>query len=240
MGNMESSQPNDSPERVAGITKILIIEDNRLLAGELKDLLEENGYAATVMDSFDDVVEQILGSDAGLVLLDINIPGVNGEQVLRRVRQSSQVPIIMLTSKNTEADEILSMSYGADDFVSKPFRPTILVLRIEAVLNRTRSNRESSVTRYRDLGLYRDRNAIAYKGSELDLTRNEFVILSYMVKNHGRIVSRAELTDYLWDDEQFVDDNTLTVNMTRLRDRLKTVGLPDLIKTRRALGYILE
>ncbi len=220
------------------MAKILIVEDDANLAQELATLLSENGYTTTVVNSFENVAGQILSSRANLVLLDINIPNLSGERILREVRTKSQIPIIMLTSKNTEADEIISMTHGADDFIAKPFVPQILLLRIEAILNRTKN--ASSTIQHKGIALNPLKSALLYRNTEIILTKNEFAILAYLIKHPGQIVSRADIMDYLWDDDRFVDDNTLTVNINRLRRKLTAAGLPDLIQTRRAQGYILE
>lgn len=222
------------------MAKIVIIEDDAALASELKKLLLESGYEVQIIGDFTDVANQVIQSSASLALLDINIPGINGERVLKQIRETSAMPIIMLTSRNSEADEIISMSYGADDFIAKPFVPQILLLRIEAVLSRTLNHNGPKPLTYKDILVNPLRSSITFRNAETVLSKNEFVILTFLIKHAGKIVSRAEIMDSLWDDDQFVDDNTLTVNINRLRRRLEDAGLKDFIKTRRAQGYILE
>lgn len=205
-------------------------------------LLSENNYQTELAEDFDDLDEQIIESKADLVLLDIRIPGTTGERVLKKVRQTSQIPIIMLTSQTGEANEIISMSYGADDFITKPYSPQILLLRIEAVLNRANASGQSDIMRYKNITVYPLRSAFSTKSSptETVLSKNELRVLCFLIKNHGVIMSRSQIKDYLWDEDQFVDDNTLTVNINRLRRKLDEAGLSNLIQTRRAQGYILE
>lgn len=220
------------------MTKILIVEDEAKMAEELVGMLQENGYEAEAVADFDDTAGAVLRLSADLVLMDINIPGLNGEQVLKKVREKSQVPAIMLTSRSTEIDEVMSMSYGADDFVRKPYSAQVLLLRIEAVLNRMRGG-NAELMAVGDLEIDYAKSEVRVGEKEVVLTKNELMILGFLAKNQGKIVSRAELTDYLWDDDTFVDDNTLTVNMTRLREKLEEIGQGGLIETRRGQGYIL-
>lgn len=221
------------------MTKILVVEDDEKLAVELRQVLLENGYEAEVIVGFDDTVGEIGRSDADLVLLDVNIPRINGQQVLKKVREKSKVPVIVLTSRSSELDEVVSMSYGADDFVRKPYNVQVLLLRIEAVLGRA-NGEQGEVMKYKSVEIDLGKSTLKNGESEVVLSKNELVILSFLMKNNGKIVARAEIMDYLWDGDRFVDDNTLTVNINRLRQKLESVGLKDLIQTRRAQGYILE
>ena len=203
--------------------KILIVEDDASLQEELKILLDNNGYEGRILHSFSNVAQAILTMDVDLVLLDILIPTVNGQQVLKAVRAKSDVPIIMVTSKNSEVDEVLSMSYGADDYITKPYNPTLLLLHIEAVFKRI--NKQNAMDVYCGVAVNVLRSTLEKDGQELLLK--------------GCIVSRDELMDYLWDTNKFIDDNTLTVNITRLRKKLEEIGLVDVIETRRGQGYLL-
>ena len=203
--------------------RILIVEDDMALAQELQYLLISNQYDAQCVEEFTDVAGQILASQADMVLLDINLPEVDGQSVLRELRKTSDIPVIMVTSKNTEMDEVISMSFGADDFIAKPYNPSILLLHIEAVFKR--------------LGKMDADKGLTYKNMEL--TKNEAGILSYLLKHQNTIVTRDELISYLWDSEAFVDDNTLTVNMNRVRKKLADLGVEDIIRTKRGQGYIL-
>lgn len=217
--------------------KILIVEDDIELSKELKLLLEQNGYQSEAVSDFSNTKQQILESNSDLVLLDINIPNENGEYLLKEVRKVSNVPIIMVTSRNTELDEVVSMSYGADDYITKPYNPTILLLHIEALFKRIEKN--SPRLRYRHIQLNLEKGTIETENEEITLSKNELMIFTYLLKNQGKIVTREDIMNYLWDTEEFIDDNTLTVNINRLRRRLLDVGLGDCIETRRGQGYIL-
>lgn len=220
--------------------KIMIIEDDRVLRKELKLLLENSGYDTMEMDQFDDAAKKITDAQPDLVLLDILLPGANGQSILREIRERSDVPVIMLTSINREVEEIMSRSSGADDYVTKPYNPTLLLLRIETILRRTGGQPPQEETLvYRGMKLNLLRSSIQYGEEELVLSHNEMTILHCLLKNRGRIVSRDELMDYLWDLSDFVDDNTLTVNINRLRKRLASIGLEQVIETRRKQGYLL-
>ena len=217
--------------------KVLIVEDDIELSKELKLLLEQNGYQAEAISNFSNTKQQILESNSDLVLLDINIPNENGEYLLKEIRKVSNVPIIMVTSRNTELDEVVSMSYGADDYITKPYNPTILLLHIEALFKRIEKN--SPRLRYRHIELNLEKGTIEAGTEEIILSKNELMIFSYLLKNQGKIVTREDIINYLWNTEEFIDDNTLTVNINRLRKRLLDVGLGDCIETRRGQGYIL-
>lgn len=220
--------------------RILIVEDNLELAGELKTLLERNNYSADYLTSFSNIVKQLEEKAPDMVLLDINLPGADGESVLKQYRTVSDTPVIMVTSRNTDMDELLSMSFGADDFIAKPYNPSILLLHIEAVFKRIGKSDSEDIMRYKDIALEPSRGVITVNGQSVELTKNELGILSYMFKSQGKIVSRDELIGYLWDSDEFVDDNTLTVNINRVRRKLEECGYNDIIKTKRGQGYILE
>ena len=219
--------------------KILIIEDDATLREELRLLLENGGYAPCIATDFENAADEAARIRPDLVLLDILLPDANGQSILRDVRSGSDVPVIMLTSRSTDADEIISRSSGADDYVTKPYNPALLLLRIETVLRRTGGRGSEEELTYRGMRLNLLRSSVTYKGAETVLSRNEMNILHCLLKKRGTIVSRDELMDYLWDRSDFVDDNTLTVNINRLRKRLEGLGFPDVIETRRKQGYML-
>ena len=218
--------------------KILIVEDDMLLARELKEIIETNGYKGKIIKDFRNAKKEILESNGNLILLDINIPNINGEMLLREIRKESSIPVIMVTSRDTESDEVISMSIGADDYITKPYNPTILLLRIEAILKRINNN--NNKLEYRNIKLNMDKGQIETEKENIIVSKNELIILSFLIKNVGKIVSREEIIKYLWDSEEFVDDNTLTVNIKRLRNRLEQAGLTNVIETRRGQGYILK
>ena len=219
--------------------KIGVIEDDKTLRRALAGLLEENGYQVFCVEDFLHAEEGIKEAEPDLVLLDIILPGTNGQEILRNLRKTSDLPVIMLTSKTGETDEILSMSYGADDYMTKPYNPALLLLKIEALFRRIQPQREKEELEYAGMRLNLLRSTLAYEERAVILSKNEMSVLHYLMKHQGNIVSRDELMDYLWDCNAFVDDNTLTVNINRLRKRMEEVGIFGRIETRRGQGYIL-
>mgnify|MGYP002798934118 CR=1 FL=1 len=242
-------------KQVMKMKKIIIVEDDERLREELKILLENKDchqqlprvktLAALSQLRFLVTVDRVAENrmvapcemDADLVFLDIMIPGINGQQVLKQLRAKSDVPVIMVTSKNNEVDEVLSMSYGADDYITKPYNPTLLLLHIEALFKRM--NRQHTEEVYRGVKVNVLRSTLEKGGKELLLSKNEMAIFHFLLQHKGCIVSRDDLMDYLWDTNKFIDDNTLTVNITRLRRKLEEIGLVDVIETRRGQGYLL-
>lgn len=218
--------------------KILIVEDDIVLREELAKFLTHSSYQVDVLTDFQDVVSSILLSQVDMVLLDINLPSQNGEFILKKLRLESNVPVIMLTSYNNDSDEVLSMSYGADDYITKPYNPTILLLRMEAIWKRYDKN--STLLNYESIVLNMDRGIILFEGKDYYLTKNEMLILKYFILHRNKIVPREDLMRYLWDSEEFIDDNTLSVNISRLRRKLSEVGLVDVIETRKGIGYLLK
>lgn len=220
------------------MSRILIVEDDETLRGELSYFLIGNGYEVSVITDFNDTLDEMLKTDTELILLDLNLPGIDGQTLLRMYRKEKNTPVIIVTSKDTEMDELICMTYGADDFVSKPYNPALLLLHIEAVLRR--NGGDENVIRYRDITLNLSRYSISGNGNEIELSKNECRILNYMFRNSGKIVSRDDIMNYLWDDCEFVDDNTLTVNITRVRHKLAELGYGDVISTKRGQGYYIE
>lgn len=221
--------------------KILIVEDDEKLRNELEIFLNKNGYISKSLKRFDNTVDDILNENANLVLLDINLPFSDGEYVLKEVRKVSDIPVIMVTSRDSEIDELLSMNYGADDYVTKPFNIQILLAKISAILKRINNNEVSqSKINCSDFILNISKSIVEKDGVSIELTKNEFKILHFLVQRRGSIVSREEIMEYLWDSSSFIDDNTLTVNITRLRSKLEDINLKDIIETKRGQGYILK
>ena len=217
--------------------KILIVEDDSSMQEELKDLLENASYDALILNDFLHAKEYILKTNPDLVLLDVNIPYLNGELLLKELRKESSVPVIILTSRASEIDEVLSISYGADDFITKPYNPTILLLRIQNVFKRV--NQVKDKLKYRDLDVYQNRGVLTKDNLSIELTKNEMIIFLYLLNNQNRIVSRDELMSELWNNEEYINDNALTVNISRLRTKLKDFGYSNVIETRKGQGYIL-
>ena len=220
--------------------KIIIIEDDEIIREELKNFLSKYGYEIVAPTSFDNVVKFILNENANLVLLDINLPIFDGYYICREVRKKSDIPIIIVTSRDSDMDELMSMNLGADDFVTKPYNTQILLARIAALLKRSGLNTAiSNILTYKDFQLNLSNATITYNEKEIELTKNEVKILSYLINHKGEIVSRELLMEYLWSTEYFVDDSTLTVNITRLRKKLAEIGIENVIEPRRGLGYII-
>lgn len=217
--------------------KIMIIEDDTIISKELYELLVNAGYEALILKDFLNAKEEILKSNIDLILLDINIPYQNGEQLLKEIRKESNIPVIMVTSRANETDEILSISYGADDYITKPYSPTILLLRIQNIFKRLDNSTE--VLKYKDLEVSLSRGTLSGNNKELELTKNEMLIFQHLLNNQNRIVSRDELMTILWNNEEYINDNALTVNISRLRSKLEDFGYPDAIETRKGQGYIL-
>lgn len=218
--------------------KILIIEDEVKIRDELANFLKNNGYEVLNIVNFENTLEDILKMDVDLILMDINIPGINGMHLCREIRKEKKEPIIIVTSRNSEMDELICMNYGADDFIAKPYNLQILLAHIEAVLKRSRPE-ISHVLDYEGMKINLSKGIIEYRGDNVILTKNEISILTYLLENRGKVVSRDELMSFLWDSEMFVDDNTLTVNITRLRKKLEGIGFSNVIETRRGWGYII-
>ncbi len=218
--------------------KIIIIEDESALRDELAVLLQNAGYETVCVTNYDNVSEQMKDADADLILLDINLPNVNGETLLQEFRRRSETPVIMLTSRTNEIDEVLSISYGADDYITKPYNPTILLLRISAVLKRSAKN--ATVQKYHEAEVSTVKGSLVRNGTELILTKNEMIIFQLLLDRMGEIVTRDELMTALWDNDEFVNDNALSVNISRLRGKLAELGYPDAIETRKKQGYILK
>lgn len=217
--------------------KIAILEDDTSIALELKELLKNAGYQVLVITDYEKSVELILKEKVDLALLDINLPTANGEIILKELRKKTTMPIIMLTSRVTEVDEILSMSYGADDYITKPYNPTILLLRIQNVLKRTENTTSSLI--YYNIIVNPSKGILQSETSELSLTKNEMIIFLYLLNNKGNIVKRDELMTDLWNNNEYINDNALTVNISRLRTKLEEFGLKDVIETRKGQGYKL-
>ena len=221
--------------------KILIVEDDEKLREELKIFLDRNGYDTVILDKFDNLVEDILKINPNLVLLDINLPYFDGEYICKELRKKSNVPIIMLTSRDNEIDELISLNYGADQYVTKPYNIQILLAKINGLLKRSKnSDATQTLIDCKEFVLDISKSIIENGNNKIELTKNELKILHYLVMNRGKIVSRDEIMDYLWDSESFIDDNTLTVNIKRLRVKLEELGVKDIIETKRGQGYILN
>ncbi|HDK7179376.1 TPA: response regulator transcription factor [Clostridium botulinum] len=220
--------------------KILIIEDDEVIREELQNFLRKYGYEVNAPVEFNNIIQYVEKENARLILLDINLPEFDGYYICREIRKTSDVPIIIVTSRDSEVDELISMNLGADDFVTKPYNTEILLARITNILKRTYGNLKTNNTlNYKDFNLNLSNATLIYKDKSLELTKNEVKILSYLINNRGNIVKRDSLMEYLWKSDYFVDDSTLTVNINRLRKKLQEIGIENPIETRRGLGYIM-
>ena len=221
--------------------KILIVEDDEKLRAELEKFLKNNGYNISTISKFDNITEDILNKNADLVLLDINLPGADGEYICKEIRKTSNVPIIIITCRDNELDELISLNNGADQYVTKPYNLQILLAKISGLLKRNqRTDMKQNKIDFKDFILDVSKSVIEANNKQVELTKNEFKILHFLTLNRGKIVPREDIMEYLWDSEAFIDDNTLTVNIKRLRSKLEELNLQDLIETRRGQGYILK
>ena len=223
------------------MTKILVVEDDHQIQQELVLLLQRNGFEAQALTSFESVPQQIVAAHPDLVLLDLNLPGIDGQQICREVRQLSNVSIIVVTSRNTDLDELMVLSLGADDFIAKPYNTQILLMHITSVLRRANSD-VTTGTKLSHAGVTLDSSSCKVSANQksVELTKNELRILSLLMQNAGTVVSRQRIQEELWQSDEFVDDNTLTVNISHLRNTLASIGVEDFVMTRRGLGYVIE
>lgn len=221
------------------MSRIMIIEDNENLKKELIEFLSRYGYDSYGVEDYKNVVNIILNDKPDLVLLDINLPYYDGYFICREIRKNNNIPIIIVTSRDSDMDEIMSINLGADDFITKPYNTQVLLARIGSLLRRTAVGNVQDILEHKGLKLNINKGEVSYKDRSIDLSKNEFKILSCLIKNKETIVSREDLMDYLWNSDLFIDDNTLSVNITRLRKKLDDLGFKNGIETKRGLGYIL-
>ena len=220
------------------MSRVFIIEDDDALRRELINVLELDTYEALSCSDFAQGAQEALGVHADLVILDLNLPEINGLNICRSIRESSNVPILVLTSSDAEFDEVMSMKLGADDYLSKPYRPAVLLAHIARLLQRAEGRGAAHID-YAGISLDIARANVSFDGNEVSLSRNETCILAALIRARGGIVSRQDLMRELWETDQFVDDNTLTVNVNRLRKALERAGASDMLKTHRGQGYSL-
>ena len=220
--------------------KIMVIEDDTAIQEELALLLENEGYTPLVVTNFTDIPGQAVLERPDLILLDIGLPGRDGFSLCAALREAVSAPVIFVTSRDASTDEVRALSLGGDDYITKPYSVPVLLARIKAVLRRSSGEPEpADILEAGGLRLSLTKGVVSANGKTAELTRNELQILACLMAHTGQIVSRADLIDALWDNQIYIDDNTLSVNMTRLRGKLAEIGLPDAIKTRRGMGYQL-
>ena len=211
------------------------MEDDKVISKELYNLLKNSNYDATILTDFENSKTEILKSKADLILLDINIPFFNGELLLKEIRKEINTPVIMVTSRNNEIDEVLAYSYGADDYITKPYNPTILLLKIAALFKRCELN--SNILSYKDLVFDIGKGIVKNNTSEIVLTKNEIIIFNLLLSNKDRIVSKDEIMTDLWNNDEYINENALSVNISRLRAKLAELGYENIIETRKGIGY---
>lgn len=222
--------------------KIFIIEDDKKLSALLSQNLEKWNFITKEVEDFSNIINEFINYDPNLVLLDINLPAFDGFYWCSKIREISKVPVIFISSRNSNMDIIMAINMGGDDFIQKPLSTEILIAKINALLRRTYSyhDTQTNVIEYNGIVLDMKDNILIYKDEKIELTKNEYKILYVLIKNNNKIVLRDDIMRVLWEDESFVDDNTLTVNINRLRKKLEEYGIKDIIKTKKGQGYILS
>ncbi len=222
------------------MNNILLIEDDVKLQKYITEYLSAYDYGIFTVDDYDYVIERLEETSPRLIILDINLPKFDGFYFLKLIRKKYNIPVIILSARSEEGEQIRGMNLGADDYITKPFSVGILLAKINALLRRVDEYSETAGLTQGDLILVDDNMNLKYKEKTLELSKNEYRILKILIKNSGKIVSREELLETLWDDTAFVDDNTLTVNITRVKKRLSDLGLENIIVTKRGVGYVFN
>lgn len=215
---------------------ILIIEDDLKIRRELDTLLVSNGYNVEVITNFSNILDELRNYKYDLILLDINLPGVDGFEIASIVRKESNVPIIFVTSRSSDEDELKSIITGGNDFITKPYNKLILLEKIKRALNKKDSK---EIMEVKEVVLDPYKSEVSYKGEVIELTRNEFRILYYFFLNKDKVLSKEELIEHLWNDKYYLDESILLVNINRLRKKLEVIGVRDFINTVRGKGYSL-
>ena len=219
---------------------IMIIDDNKQLQNEIGKLLINNGHSIIKPNEFNNIPYLVKESNPSLILLDINLPGNDGFKICTEIRSFSQIPIIFITSRNTNIDELMGITLGGDDFITKPYNTQILLARISSLLKRAYPDKGmNDVIEHNGVKINILASTVECNGRINELTKNELKILYYLLNNRGKIVSRVEIMEYLWDSSMFVNDNTLTVNIGRIRNKIEELGVKDYIKTKRGQGYLV-
>lgn len=218
--------------------KIAIIEDEKKIAEELSKLLQENGYHTMIINEFENIINHILNLEMDLILLDINLPFQNGFEISKELLKKKQVPIIFVTSRNTEEDELLSIQSGGIDFLSKPYNKRILLEKIHRALKQNNPKNFRFITK-NEITLDLHLSYLCFQEKKVELTRNEFRILYYFFIQEKRIITKEELLEYLWNDKFYLDEGILMVNINRLRKKANEIGIKELLKTARKQGYTL-
>lgn len=221
--------------------KVYIVEDDDVILNALKKFLQNWSYEVHVADDFSSVYEKFEKVNPDLVLLDVSLPFFNGYYWCEQIRKSSNVPIIFISSADENLNKIMAMNMGADDYITKPFDLELLLAKIKAILRRTFEYSESTNNiSYKDVIIDRDRMLLKFDNKEISLSKNEYLILEMMFEYPEKVFRREEFMDKIWQTDEFIDDNTLTVNIMRLRKKLEDIGLKNFIKTKKKVGYYIE
>ena len=221
--------------------KILLIEDDIDLEKEISIALEKWGFKVDLINNFENIIEEFTEKKPEVVLFDVNLPLYNGFYWCEKIREISKTPIIFLSSRDSDMDLIMGINNGGDDYITKPFSIDVLVTKINAIIRRVYNyNKSNNIMRYKDLMFDVEKGTIKHNDKSIELTKNEIKIFTLLLKNKDKVVSRESLMMSLWDSDEFVTDNALTVNINRLRSKIKELGIEDFIKTKKGIGYIVE
>lgn len=221
--------------------RIMIIEDDITIAKTMKDYLSRWDYDVIYLSDFKNITEQVIRFEPHLILLDIMLPYYNGFHWCAEIRKISKVPIIFISSANDNMNIVMAMNMGGDDFITKPFDLDVLIAKVKALLRRTYSFQgQANYLEHNGVLLNLRDTTLSHKDKKIELTKNEYRILQILMENIGSVVLRDEIMQWLWEDDNYVDDNTLTVNINRLRKKLNGIGLDNFIKTKKGLGYMVE
>ncbi|WP_454054210.1 response regulator [Clostridium sp. Marseille-Q7071] len=221
---------------------ILLIEDDCNLSKEIKLALNKWQFNVEVLKNFENIMEEFISSNPHLVIMDINLPYFDGFYWCKKIREISKIPIIFLSSRDSNMDIIMAINNGGDDYINKPFQIDILIAKLNALLRRTYSygDEKGHFISYKNVMLDIEKGILIYKDEKLELTKNELKILVVLMKNQRKIISRDKLMMSLWENDEFINDNALTVNINRLRTKIREIGIEEFIKTKKGLGYIIE
>lgn len=221
--------------------KLLIIEDDKGMCEMLSNLLNKWEFEVNVCENFEKIIEYFLRCKPDVVLMDINLPVCDGFYWCKEIRKISKTPIIFVSSRDSNMEIIMAMNNGGDYFIQKPFNSEVLIAKLQAIIRRTYEykNEDAKILKCDDLLLNLDNSTLLYNEKSLELTKNEVLLLKTLIKNKGKGVSRSKLMRKLWNDDIYVNENTLTVNINRLRNKLDKLGIKDLIVTQKGIGYII-
>jgi len=221
--------------------RIMVIEDDSIIADLVEDSLEKWGYQVRQAENFKNICAQVAQEQPDLILLDINLPFYNGFYWCREIRKLTKIPIIFLSSADDNMNIVMAMDMGGDDFIAKPFDTNVLLAKINAMIRRSYAYQgQVNLISANGVILNIVDGTVAYQGRQTELTKNEFKILNLLMENRGKMVTRDAIMEHLWEDEEFIDDNTLSVNIARIRKKLKDIGISNIIKTKKGVGYLIE